>query len=192
MFAADDVPAAVQQRLRQLQGAPSASTLLLDIRGIRAAPAEGAGAHRASTAGSGELPISYSPPEEATPPGAQAAVTAASAPAATPAIRSAAVQRLAQIFAAGRSRSPDSRRRVPVDGTAAAAAAAAADLEAGSLTPASTVASSPEGGFTPVQQYIEHRHAGRDALAQQCMLGIDCSFDNSNTRQPHLRALCSD
>jgi hypothetical protein len=59
---------------------------------------------------------------------------------------------------------------VAVDGTAAAAAAAAADLEAGSLTPESTVASSLDGGFTPVQHYIEHRQASRDALAQLCVL----------------------
>lgn len=168
MFAADDLPAG-----------RTASTMLRDVRGIRTAQqaqqARQAGEEEPSAAGasagrevSEELPVSVSPPDaEAitiaapaaavpTPP-AGTAEHLAEEPAATPAYRSAALHRLAQIFGGLRGGPSEGGARQGGGLTAAAAEVAAAeeegDEEAGSLPPEAALP------LSPVQKYISYRRA---------------------------------
>ena len=161
MFAADDLPAA-----------RTASTMLRDVRGIRTAQqAQQAGAKEPSAAGesagrevSEELPVSVSPPDaEAITVAAPAAAAptppagTAEEPAATPAYRSAALHRLAQIFGGLRGGPSEGGAGQGGGLTAAATEVAAAeeegDEEVGLLPQEAALP------LSPVQKYISYRRA---------------------------------
>lgn len=161
VFHAEDVPPPGQQPQlagrQPLFGAPSASLLLRDIRGIRnpgqpsstAAEATAATAGARSKSSSGELPVSYSPTG-----GAEAGGPALGE--ATTAYRSAAVHRLAQIFGGTGTR----RTTVSAGGSGVSTprGPGADRLDAAaSLTPASASAANDGTGFTPVRRYLDYR-----------------------------------
>lgn len=205
MFAADDLPAG-----------RTASTTLRDVRGIRTAQqVQQAGEKELSEAAasdgrevSEELPVSVSPPDaEAisiaapaaavpTPP-AGTAEHLAEETAATPAYRSAALHRLAQIFGGLRGGPSEGRAMQGGGLTAAAAEEDEGDEEAGPLP---LEAALP---LSPVQKYISYRRAfaglvWRETAAairlkagrrSRCIVLLPKQPSNpDHTRFPHLQA----
>ncbi|EFN59197.1 hypothetical protein CHLNCDRAFT_50056 [Chlorella variabilis] len=168
VFDADDLPATGQGASRRLQGAPSASRMLGDVRGIGTPPPPAAGAGPqpvAGQAGSGELPVSYGSPQQADQAvGAQAPAPAPlqgveAAEAATPAFRSAAVHRLAQLFG-GTSRGRAGRGGAAADPARAGSSGSGGDAEAGSPAQTPSAAGEEAVGFSPVRRYLDYRWAG--------------------------------
>lgn len=182
--------ATARQQLRQLRTTPSASALLRDVRGIRmprqaaASVAPGDGVRSPANApgtdveldeggraasGSGELPVSFSrrdPDSSHAQAAPFASVLAAepAGPAGTPAFRSAALSRLAQIFGGPFRRRGSSEDGMPALGSAGSgsngAGQAPEEMEAEADEEAGTAAASARlspGGFTPVQRYLDYR-----------------------------------
>lgn len=175
MFAADDLPA---RRQRQQEPAGrTASTLLQEFRGLGAPrvpppprPGAAAVAAEVEAARSEELPVSTSPdhaalesglPAELQPgedlhPAAAAAEEAEESPAATPAYRSAALQRLAAIFGGFRGSGA-----APSADAGGLAAEPVGNEEAGTPPPGSAAP------LSPVRQYIHYRQGRKLARRLQ-------------------------
>ena len=181
MFAADDLPATrtASTMLRDVRGIRTAQQAQQAQQARQAQQAQQAGAAEPPGAASAvdvgrevseELPVSTSPPDAesmtvagpdvlAPPAAGRQAEQPTEEPAATPAYRFAALQRLAHIFGGFRGWAAEGAGRQDGSG-AAAAEEEEQDEEAGALPPEAALP------LSPVQKYINYRRGKRLARKQ--------------------------